>query len=88
VVQAGIAASIDVPDGFTRYWAWFEWFPALSMRIDNFDMLYGDTITMTVCTPSSDHGFVSLKNQRTGVATSVGIPQPTPGLLSDGSSAE
>ena len=55
------------------YWAWTEWVPAS----------YN-----TVCAPESDHGYVSMRNQRTNVAISIGFSDPQGTTPYDGSSVE
>jgi hypothetical protein len=90
VLQAGIALTITKDFKFL-WWAWTEWYTTQfkdpAVRVDNFDVHPGDTISVLVCAPQPDHGFVSLHNDTTHQATSVGI-DARPGITSAGQSAE
>jgi|GEM_PF-1638022 len=89
LLQAGIAATVNGNN--TSYWAWFEWYTTQyqdpAVAITNFPISPGDLITVLVCTPQPDHGFVSMLNVKTNVTTSVGVPA-RPGITSDGTTAE
>jgi hypothetical protein len=86
VLQAGIGAGIT---GKTiTYWAWTEWVPGAYSTITNFDVQPGDVVSVLVCAPQADHGFVSMLNHRTNFATSVGVSDPLGKTPYDGSSVE
>lgn len=89
VVQAGVAAAVNIGGPSpARYEAWFEWFPAPPVAIapQTFPIYQGDRVSVLVCTPRPDRGFVSMHNKTRGVITNVGFPPP--GVASDGTSAE
>lgn len=90
VLQAGIAATVN-PNATVTWWAWTEWYTTKfqdpAVQIMNFPVNVGDLISVLVCAPRSDHGFVSMLNVSTGQATSVGI-DARPGITSAGASAE
>ena len=69
------------------YWAWTEWFPA-GYQVANFPIQPGDTVSVLVCAPETDHGYVSMMNHRTNLAISVGVSDPNGTSSYDGSSVE
>lgn len=85
VLQAGTAATVTGES--IDYWAWFEWFPAPPVRINNFPISPGDLVTVLVCAVKPTQGFASMLNRTTGVTTSIGFPPP-PGFMSQGTTAE
>ncbi|HUA35824.1 MAG TPA: G1 family glutamic endopeptidase [Candidatus Binataceae bacterium] len=85
VLQAGTAATLS--GSSVSYWAWTEWFPA-GYVIDNLAIQPGDVVSVLVCAPESDHGFVSMMNQSTNVAISVGVADPSGTNPYDGTSVE
>jgi hypothetical protein len=85
VLQAGTAATVTGES--IDYWAWFEWFPAPPVRINNFPINPGDLVTVLVCAVQPKLGFASMLNRTTGVTTSVGFPPP-PGFTWQGTTAE
>jgi hypothetical protein len=85
VLQAGTAVTVN--GNTVNHWAWTEWYPNSAVHITNFPVAPGDVITCLVCAPQSDHGFVSMMNERTQQAVSVGLTPP-PGITSIGASAE
>jgi hypothetical protein len=85
VLQAGTAATVS--GGSVSYWAWTEWFPA-GYEVANFAIKPGDTVSVLVCAPQSDHGYVSMMNNRTSQAISVGVSDPNGTAAYDGSSVE
>lgn len=91
LLQAGIGATVtpnpEFPGlGSVRYWGWTEWTPA-GYVVNNFDVQAGDTVSVLVCAPEADHGFVMLGNGRTNQAVSVGL-NPVAGETANGPSAE
>ncbi len=85
VLQAGTAVTVNGNN--VQHWAWTEWWTNPAVQIKNFTVAPGDTITCLVCAPQSNHGFVSMMNERTQQAVSVGV-NPPPGVTSIGASAE
>jgi hypothetical protein len=85
VLQAGTA--VTVTGNNVTHWAWTEWYPNGAVQIMNFPVAPGDVITCLVCAPQVDHGFVSMRNERTNQVVSVGL-SPPPGVTSVGASAE
>jgi Peptidase A4 family len=85
VLQAGIAAKVT--GSTVGYQAWFEWYPGPPVAITNFPITVGDRLSVLVCAPRDDHGFVSIQNKTEGVITNCGFPAPL-GIHSDGTSAE
>jgi hypothetical protein len=86
VLQAGTAATVT--GNTVTYWAWTEWFPA-AYKVANLAVQAGDTVSVLVCAPQADHGYVSMMNHRTNVAISVGVSDPNAGDAPyDGSSVE
>jgi len=85
VLQAGTAATLN--GNSVTYWAWTEWFPA-GYQVANLEVQAGDTISVLVCAPESNHGYVSMMNHRTNVAISVGVSDPNGTAAYDGSSVE
>jgi hypothetical protein len=89
LLQAGIGATVTpgfLSPGSVSYWGWTEWTPA-GYQVNNFDVQAGDTVSVLVCAPQPNHGFVMLGNSRTGQAIPVGI-NPRPGETANGPSAE
>lgn len=74
VLQAGTAAKITGTS--VDYWAWTEWFPLKSIKVDNFPINPGNYITVLVCAAQPNHGFCSMLNKTTNQATSIGITPP------------
>jgi hypothetical protein len=92
LLQAGIAATVTPGTGLfpffgsVSYWAWTEWWPN-GFIIDNLAISPGDAVSVLVCAPQPDHGFVSMENLTTGQIVSVGVDPPA-GLTANGPSAE
>lgn len=85
LLQAGTAATITGTS--VTYWTWVEWVPA-SYKVENLSIEAGDTVSVLVCAPETDHGFVSMMNQRTNMAISVGVSDPDGTTPYDGSTVE
>jgi len=85
VLQAGTAATLS--GNSVTYWAWTEWFPA-GYQVANLEIQAGDTVSVLVCAPETDHGYVSMMNHRTNIAISVGVSDPNGTAAYDGSSVE
>jgi hypothetical protein len=90
VLQAGVAVTVT-SKGLVNWWAWTEWYTVKykdpAVRIQNFKITGGDKLSVLVCAPQPDHGFVFIKNDSTGQSTSVGI-DARPGIKSVGESVE
>jgi hypothetical protein len=69
------------------HWACTEWYPNSAVQITNFRVAPGDLITCLVCAPQPNQGFVSMRNERTQQAVSVGVNPPS-NTTSIGASAE
>jgi hypothetical protein len=91
LLQAGTAAGVTGGKEPVSYWAWYEWVPkgggGTSTTIKNFELKPGDVVSVLVCAPETNHGFVSMLNHRTNFATSVGVKDPTKDPY-DGSTVE
>jgi hypothetical protein len=85
LLQAGTAATIT--GNSVSYWAWTEWVPA-GYQVVNFPVAAGDSISVLVCAPQSDQGFVSMMNQNTNLAMSFGVSDPQGTTAYDGSTVE
>jgi hypothetical protein len=85
LLQAGTAATMT--GASVSYWAWTEWFPA-GYKVDNLEIKAGDIVSVLVCAPETDHGFVSMMNQRTNQAICVGVSDPGGTTPYDGSTVE
>jgi hypothetical protein len=85
LLQAGTAATVT--GNSVSYWAWTEWVPA-GYNTDSLAIQAGDTVSVLVCAPQSDHGYVSMMNQRTNVAISIGVSDPQGTTPYDGSTVE
>jgi len=91
LLQAGIAATVTpgpfpLPFGSVSYWAWTEWWPN-GYIVDNLEIAAGDVVSVLVCAPEPDHGFVSMENLRTDQIVNIGVDPPS-GLTANGPSAE
>jgi hypothetical protein len=91
VLQAGVAVTVH-PDAHVDWWPWYEWYTTKyrdpAVRIDNFSVSPGDTVSVLVCAPTPEHGFAAFHNLTTEEATTVGIDQPGSDITSVGSTAE
>ncbi len=85
VLQAGTAATVT--GSSTVNWVWTEWYTLPPIQVTNFPINPGDYITVLVCAPQPDHGFCSMLNKTSNVATSIGITPPN-NVTSIGASAE
>jgi Peptidase A4 family len=93
LLQAGIAATVSpfpglpfpVPFGSVTYWAWTEWAPN-GYIIDNLNFSPGDVVSVLVCAPQPNHGFVLMENLTTSQIVPVGVDPPSTGP--NGPSAE
>jgi len=85
VLQAGTAATVN--GNSVSYWAWTEWFPA-GYQVANMPIQPGDTVSVLVCAPQPNHGYVSMMNHRTNVAISIGVSDPNGNAAYDGASVE
>jgi hypothetical protein len=85
LLQAGTAATITGNN--VGYWAWTQWVPA-TYRVVNFPVAAGDPISVLVCAPQSDQGFVSIMNRNTNLAMSFGVSDPQGTTPYDGSTVE
>jgi peptidase A4-like protein len=64
----------------SNYYAWFEWFPAPSVQVNNFPIAPGQSISVLIdgLSDGSGRGQVAMLNISTGIATSpIVIPIPT-----------
>jgi hypothetical protein len=64
----------------TAYYAWFEWFPAPSVQVQNFPVAPGQAITVWVgaLDDGSNQGFVGFYNRSLQIAsTGIVVPIPT-----------
>jgi hypothetical protein len=55
-LQAGTAATVTGNN--TVNWVWTEWYPLPAIQVTNFPIKPGDYITVLVCAPQPNHGFV------------------------------
>jgi hypothetical protein len=85
LLQAGTAATMN--GSSVSYWAWTEWTPA-GYVVDGLSIQAGDTVSVLVCAPETDHGYVSMMNHRTNQAISVGVADPSGTNPYDGSTVE
>lgn len=88
VLQAGTDHSVSVADDWDNddpdnldYYAWYEWFPHLSVAIDNFPVAPGDAMFVYVRFDGPDsnqvnYGFAWLVNRTTAIETSVYFAEP------------
>jgi Peptidase A4 family len=90
VLQAGVAVTVHV-NATVEWWAWTEWYTTTyqdpAVKVDNFPVSVGDTVTVLVCGPTPERGFVVIHNVTTGQVTSIGIPA-RPGIHLQGQTAE
>jgi hypothetical protein len=93
VLQAGIAAVVEPGLLWTdvKWYAWTEWYTMAHkdppVRLSNFPLRPGDTISVLVCAPTPDTGQASFVNTTRGDATTVHITTPS-GFTSAGKSVE
>jgi hypothetical protein len=87
LLQAGIAAATGVGNE-TIYWAWTEWWTSEyltpSKKIAKFPVQPGQVVSVLVCAPQPNVGFVSMLNTTTGQAVSIGVPAPGPDITVGG----
>jgi hypothetical protein len=77
---AGTGQQVDVSSssGTTRgAWAWYEWYPALSVEISNFTVSFGDTIDCCVWATSDTTSTIRMSNWGSNVTTSFSITAPS-----------
>ena len=74
------------PFGSVSYWAWTQWYPN-GYVVDNLKISPGDAVSVLVCAPQPDHGYVGMHNLTTGQMVSVGVDPPA-GVTANGPSAE
>jgi Peptidase A4 family len=91
ILQAGTAAVVNGKN--VQYYAWTEWFPtAPATTVTNFAVAPGDIVNFSVCNTTSLsgtlHGAVSMSNERTGVATTVGMNPPAGTVTEPGTQVE
>jgi Peptidase A4 family len=86
LLQAGTAATVT-GNGVPSYWAWTEWVPA-GYTVVNFPVAAGDLISVLVCAPQADSGFVTMMNQKTNYAVSYPVFDPEGTTPYDGSTVE
>jgi hypothetical protein len=89
VLQAGIAAYVS--DGDVEWYAWTEWFTGEfqdpPVKVDNFPISPGDTITVLVWATAPDFGHIVISNMASGRVCTIGITA-RPGITSAGASTE
>jgi hypothetical protein len=85
LLQAGTAATLS--GSSVNYWAWTEWVPA-GFATDSLSLTAGDTVSVLVCAPQPAQGYVSMLNQSTNQAISVGVTNPWGTTPHDGSTVE
>src|SRR5208282_5979057 len=75
VLQAGVEQDETCANGQsnTSYYAWWEWFPASSIRIDNFPLRPGDAISCLICVNSQTSAQFFFTNQSQNVHTSFNV---------------
>lgn len=79
VLQAGTETAIAKFFFFTvtQVYAWWEWFPAGEVKIDNLPVSPGDVMYCLICADSTTHATVSYSNQSQGVGTRFDITAPS-----------
>jgi hypothetical protein len=93
VLQAGVAATVS-PGWFSssvEYWAWTEWYTGEFMtppvKVTNFAVAPGDSVSFLVSVAGPGSGMAFMRNNRTGIGTSVWIQAPK-GFASAGATAD
>lgn len=83
ILQAGTTQAIYLlPCGpVQQTWAWFEWYPHVSLRITNYPVSPGDVMVCVICVRSPTTAIVSMKNLTTGAYTSALRIAPRHGRL-------
>jgi hypothetical protein len=78
VLQAGTEQDEQCVNGQVQQnlYAWWEWFPANSVAVDNFPVSVGDSISCLICAGSSTTAEVFLTNQTKNIHTAFGITAP------------
>jgi hypothetical protein len=71
VLQAGTESDSD-----GTCYAWWEWFPAYSMAINNFPVKPGDVISLLICATSSTTAWISVANLTAKQYTNFDITAP------------
>lgn len=89
VLQAGVEADAGCSGGTTStfYGAWYEWFPHLSVGIDNFPIHPGDLIYVYVWSTSSTKGHYFMVDKTTNMSSALAFDAPS-GVHLVGNSAE
>jgi len=85
VFQAGVGC--DVVRNASGVYLWWEWYPENEVRITNFPVSIGHTLSCLLTVISNTEGKVFLRNQTTGAATAFQITAPNRTTLV-GNSAE
>jgi hypothetical protein len=90
VLQAGTAVTVH-PNATVEWWAWGEWwteeFKDPPVKVENLPISPGDTVSVLVCAPTPQHGFVTVHNLTTGQARSMVLPGRD-GISLEGATAE
>ncbi len=75
VLQAGTEQDELCVAGQTQqnFYAWWEWFPAASIKIDNFPVAVGDSISCLICAGSTTTGEIFITNQTQNVHTAFSV---------------
>lgn len=89
ILQAGIAATVE--SGFfsndVTWWAWTEWYHNDAVTVSNFPVQPGDSLSVLVCAPQPDQGYITMMNHSQGFGTAVNV-KPPKGVTSLGASVE
>ena len=79
VLQAGTETQITKVFFITikQVYAWWEWFPAGEVRINNLPVSAGDVMYCLICADTASHATVYFTNQSQGVGTRFEITPPS-----------
>jgi hypothetical protein len=82
VLQTGTEIDLTCPTPFASptnvvHYAWYEWFPAYSIQINNLAVRPGDRINVAVFTSDGTHRFVSIENASTFQTLTLDMTPPS-----------
>ena len=82
VLQTGTEVDLICPAPFVSptsvdHYAWYEWYPAYSIRINNVPVRPGDRVNVAVFTSDGSHRFISFENVSTFQTYTLDMTPPT-----------
>jgi len=76
ILQTGIY--VDIQGGIPSYNAWYEWYPADAVNLNDITISAGDVIQLTITATTNKNGIVKIENHTKGQAVEQNLSSNSP----------